>query len=320
MVYNRHRSRVPVTVWVVSVGVHLLLAVALMGAIRGSLWDRPDRDPNELMQSEVRIEWYAPEEVHEVSIPTRVIIPPNLPRVEKPEPSKSLLRNELPANAPAGNGVSGNASGTKNHATGAAEGNGAGANGAGTGASGSPNGTGASRFAPTLLHQPAQVGQSIVYVIDASASMGVAGRYERAVDCVLHTLRASAPDSRFQVVVYASDATILPILGRTELIPMSPQAIEHAERLLRAWQPEGGSSHFVGIRKGLSLESDALVLMSDAEGMPAEQIQRIQQLNHRRSVVHTLLLAPDRDSAHWNSPMAQLSRLNRGSFRVLLSR
>src|SRR5437016_1863124 len=68
---------------------------------------------------------------------------------------------------------------------------------------------GASVSAPAPpVHGPLGAGQTIVYVLDASGSMGEWGKFARARAALIATLRAQPQTVRFQVVVYAGTADV----------------------------------------------------------------------------------------------------------------
>lgn len=61
----------------------------------------------------------------------------------------------------------------------------------------------------TAVHGPLAADQAIVYLLDASGSMGEWGKFDAARRALVATLRLQPPNVRYQVVVYAGTATVL---------------------------------------------------------------------------------------------------------------
>jgi hypothetical protein len=77
-------------------------------------------------------------------------------------------------------------------------------------------------------------GQSIVYVIDCSMSMGRSGGFELARQELLVSLNHLPVSAHFQVIPYNRNAEPLLLAGRRELVAATPVIKQRAADLLRA--------------------------------------------------------------------------------------
>ena len=57
-------------------------------------------------------------------------------------------------------------------------------------------------MAPSPIHGPLNAGQSIVYILDASGSMGEWGKFDKARKKLIATLQSQRETVSFQVVIY----------------------------------------------------------------------------------------------------------------------
>jgi hypothetical protein len=128
--------------------------------------------------------------------------------------------------------------------------------------SGSPNPDGA---AGTRLHGGLSPGQAIVYVLDASGSMGEWGKFAAARRAVLATLRTQPETVRVQVVVY--DGTARAVLPGGRCVPATAANVERIERVLADREPAGRSDHAAGLRAALELRPDFVLILTDADDL-----------------------------------------------------
>jgi hypothetical protein len=167
-------------------------------------------------------------------------------------------------------------------------------------------------LAPTFFAVRA-VGNSIVYVIDRSSSMGIDGRFDRAREQVIASLRQLPAEARFQVIAYDRTALTLRV-GGGGLASATPANVETAAAVLSAMAPEGATDHVRALRLALSLRPDVIYFLTDEDDLTAADVAEIRRLNGLKTSIHALcLVAP----SAVDTPMQILARQNRGEFRVV---
>jgi hypothetical protein len=137
---------------------------------------------------------------------------------------------------------------------------------------------------PTLFGIPV-TGKRVVFVLDRSLSMGLTGAFRRARVELLACLRALPESASFQVVLYNRGAEPLP--GRA-LLPAEEESFATVERILQKTLPEGETEHGRALAVALSLDPDAIYLVTDADDLTAAAVRQISAMNRRRVVLHTL--------------------------------
>lgn len=125
------------------------------------------------------------------------------------------------------------------------------------------------------LHGSLAVGQSIVYVLDASGSMGEWGKFDAARRDLIATLKRQPETVRFQVVVYSGSAS-LPLSGaRSGCIASTADNVAGmADALTRLERPTGRSNHLEGFQTALSLRPDFVLILTDANDLPSSSFRR----------------------------------------------
>src|SRR5262245_24003613 len=124
------------------------------------------------------------------------------------------------------------------------------------------------------LHGVLKSGRSVVYVLDQSSSMNLDGLLPRAVAAIKTSLDQLGPDVRFRIVAYNRTATTL----TPELVPATPDEVGRAGAWLDQLRAEGGSNHVAGMREGLWLRPDAVVLLTDADDLGETEVRAIAKL------------------------------------------
>jgi hypothetical protein len=121
------------------------------------------------------------------------------------------------------------------------------------------------------IHGAMQPGQTVVYVLDCSGSMGEFGKLELARAALLATLRAQPDGVRFQVIAYNSTAR--PLAGNTGSVPATPANVAAVGDRLLTLEAKGRSSHSEAIRAAARFRPDVVVLLTDAEGLTLAQFK-----------------------------------------------
>lgn len=125
------------------------------------------------------------------------------------------------------------------------------------------------------LHGALTPGQTIVYVLDASGSMGEWGKFEAARRAVIATLRRQPEGVRFQVVVYAGLAQALLPAPVSGCVPTTADNVDRIEKALAALPPAGRSNHAEGLRAALALRPDFVLMITDATDLSAEKFRGV---------------------------------------------
>jgi hypothetical protein len=106
-------------------------------------------------------------------------------------------------------------------------------------------------------HGGLAAGQRVVYLLDASGSMGEWGKYDAARATLAATLALQTAAVEVKVVVYAA----------------TPEVVSPAG--LAARTPAGRSNHVAGVRAALDLMPDFVVWFTDADDLPAATIRTL---------------------------------------------
>jgi len=176
-----------------------------------------------------------------------------------------------------------------------------------TGAAAGPAGPAPAAPAASFFGMPT-AGRSVVFVIDRSASMGLAGRLERAVRETSACLRQLPSGVRFAVIAYDRSAEPLHFQGLTAA---EPAAVEATVADLARLAAQGGTDHRRALRAALALGPEVIYFLTDEDELTAADVAAVTDANRGRSVIHAVCLsAPGSRTA-----LADLARRNRGTFR-----
>lgn len=121
----------------------------------------------------------------------------------------------------------------------------------------------------TAAHGPLAPQQTIVYVLDASGSMGEWGKFDTARGALIATLKLQPESVRFQIVIYAGSATLPIRAAPGECLAATASNIDRAIEALRTLDsPAGRSNHIDGLRAALALRPDLVLFFTDADDLP----------------------------------------------------
>lgn len=159
-------------------------------------------------------------------------------------------------------------------------------------------------------------GQSVVYAIDRSVSMGLTGALETARRELLACLDRLPSTARFQVVCYNRRAEPLTLGGQTGLAAATTENKQQAAAFLESLRAEGSTNHLPALQQALALEPDEIFLVTDADDLTPEQVRDVTRQNRRATVIHTIDLS--RQPRREDGPLCRLARANRGTYRPLV--
>jgi hypothetical protein len=140
------------------------------------------------------------------------------------------------------------------------------------------------------IHGALPAGQTIVYVLDASGSMGEWGKFDVARRSLLATLGVQPDSVKFQIVVYSGMAEFpVRIRGRMP-VPATAANVQRAAAALQALgSPAGQSNHLAALRAALELEPDIILILTDAADWPSASLRAAS----RRAVVYIARVTAD---------------------------
>jgi hypothetical protein len=144
--------------------------------------------------------------------------------------------------------------------------------------------------------------------------MSIDGRFDRAREQVIASLRALPPDARFQVIAY--DKSAIPLnVGGHGLAAATVTNVETAAAALTAMFPQGATDHARALTQALLLRPDVIYFLTDEDELTAADVAHVTQFNRRVGAsIHALcLVAPTAT----DTPMRRLARENRGVFRTV---
>lgn len=174
---------------------------------------------------------------------------------------------------------------------------------------GGRGGAGGSGVATVFFEAPAR-GHSVVYVLDRSISMGLNGALGLVKTELLRSLAQLPPQARFQVVFFNRTAETVHVDGQVTLLPASATNKQRVAGQLESLRAEGGTDHLPALKLALSLAPDVIYFLTDGNDLTPEHIRAVTQLNHGRSLIHTI----DFGSTE-HGPMQALAAANRGMWR-----
>lgn len=183
---------------------------------------------------------------------------------------------------------------------------------------GNTSGSAARRGTTTFFQVPAH-GRRIVYVLDASMSMGKDGALKVAREELLQSIRSLPSDVEFQVIVYNTRPRLLNPKWEFKLQPMlraNREAIEEVAAGLAALNAEGGTDHGPALQRALALRPDVIFLLTDADDLKQDHLSLVSRLNQGKAVIHTIELSPH-NRHRPGMPLQRLASENRGQYQAV---
>jgi hypothetical protein len=157
-------------------------------------------------------------------------------------------------------------------------------------------------------------GQTVVFLIDRSISMGLNGGLAAAKRELLNSVSRLPPTTRVGVLFYSGAVQSLRIAGQTGLVAVSDAVRAELARLVDVIRPEGGTNHLPAFRQALALRPDVLFFVTDGDDLTQRDVENLTRLNAGRTIIHVL---------EWNAgeradaALRTLARYNRGSYKSL---
>lgn len=130
---------------------------------------------------------------------------------------------------------------------------------------------GASTPLAAPLHGAMKPGQSVVYILDCSGSMGEFGKLALARSALMATLQGQPEGVRYQVIPYNSTARLLLPGGFTTVTGNLGQT----ENKLAKLEAAGRSNHAEALRVAVGLRPDAIIWLTDADDFSAAKLKTI---------------------------------------------
>ncbi len=169
--------------------------------------------------------------------------------------------------------------------------------------------------ATTSFFQIAARGQRIVYILDASASMGKNRALKIACAELKTSLKKLPPTALFQIVIYNNTAQYLLPRYQNWLQP-TPAILEDVSHALDEQVAEGRTVHALALRKAFLLGPDVVYFLTDADDLVEEQLNLVRRLNQGRADVHTIELVVGRRQ-RTEAPLAIMARENNGMHKTV---
>ena len=164
-------------------------------------------------------------------------------------------------------------------------------------------------------------GSDFVYIVDGSGSMLDYGRWKRAVKELKKSINELKEDQRFTILVYHNGYYALN--GEADLVYSNQEERDRAIRWLGRNRPQIGNPTFCAesVAKGLSMNPDAIFLLSDGEFYDRENVLYVlgRFKDERRSSnlnpipVHTVALGSH--VGRWT--MKRIADENNGVFKLV---
>jgi hypothetical protein len=158
-------------------------------------------------------------------------------------------------------------------------------------------------------------GQTIVYLIDASASMGLHGELEAAAAELIRSVRRLRETIRFQVIVFNRSAFPL-LVGSPDWLVPTPETVAAIEEALRKLPAEGGTDPSKALKHGLFRQPAMLFFLTDAGEFHQEATREITRFNRGRTIINVIALSTghaDEDDA----ALRALAHDNGGVFHIV---
>lgn len=171
----------------------------------------------------------------------------------------------------------------------------------------------------TAFMNIADSGNSFVYVIDVSASMGEDNRLQVAKSQLKASLRLLQPNQQFQVIFYSESTTRMRLRrqpARDTYFATTANILQAVQEVDRV-QPERGTEHKPALVEALSLEPDVVYFLTDGREpqlSPAD-LRDIKAMA-RRTTIHVVEFGSGLLEDRSTSWLERLARQSNGEYRA----
>lgn len=167
----------------------------------------------------------------------------------------------------------------------------------------------------TTFFKVGTTARRIMYVLDASSSMGRDGLWERASRELVKSLDQLPADVAFQIIVYHSKPRTLLTAppGWLTWDGLTPAKVLQA---LNNLMPEGRTEHAPALSKALSMRPDVLFFLTDADDLTYPLLAQVDGWNRGKTVIHTFELNR-RAGQRPGGPLHLLATRNGGEYRLV---
>ncbi len=154
----------------------------------------------------------------------------------------------------------------------------------------------------------------IVYLIDASSSMGPSGALAAARCELWASLERLPAGTRFQILVYNSRPR--PLVPRfPDWLTVTPEHLELTQRALAALEAEGKTVHGPALQRALALVPEVIFLLTDAGDLTPADVEAATRRNRGRTHVHVIELNPGNAGA--DPSLRSLAESNGGTYQAV---
>ncbi len=152
----------------------------------------------------------------------------------------------------------------------------------------------------------------IVYVLDASSSMGQSGAFTAACGELLAHLHGLGENTFFQILVYHS--RVHPLLpGQPGWIPATTVNKNRVADKLTQLFPSGATHHSVALPLALSLRPELIFFITDADDLTFPYVRDITTRNAGNAIIHAVEFTTQPTFTE-DTPLQYLARENRGRY------
>jgi len=184
--------------------------------------------------------------------------------------------------------------------------------GVGSGGSGDGGGNGSGKT--KNFFSIAGEAKRIVFVLDASSSMGQSEAWHVARRELIAALADAKPDTRCKIVVYSGQPRLL-LPSRIDWLDPSADRAAIADAIMQL-SPEGRTEHGPALQTALALRPDAICFLTDADDLTQEHLRQVHLLNREGIPIHTIELT-QRHRDRIGMPMQVLARRWGGVYQAI---
>ncbi|MBX9677728.1 MAG: VWA domain-containing protein [Gemmataceae bacterium] len=174
-------------------------------------------------------------------------------------------------------------------------------------------GTMGTETAATFFAVP-MAAKRVVFVLDASASMGQSDAWNIARAELFAALEGMKADARCKVIVYAGTPRLL-LPARTDWLDPAADRTAMLEAM-KELAPEGRTEHGPALKMAITLRPDAIYFLTDADDLTQDHLRDIQRLNRDGIPIHAIELT-QRHRGQAGMPMQVLARQWNGIFQAI---